>query len=51
MSNLSEWECLLAKKIKEAMEEGKRTSSSYYVSIEEIVYQCNKKEENSDGKD
>jgi hypothetical protein len=51
MSNPQDWECSLAKKIKESMEEGKRTSSSYYVSIEETVSRCERKEEDTDGKD
>ena len=33
------------------MEEGKRTSSSYYVSIEDTVSRCERKEEDTDGKD
>ena len=51
MFNPQDWECSLAKKIKESMEEGKRTSSSYYVSIEETVSRCERKEEDTDGKD
>jgi hypothetical protein len=50
MTNPSDWECSLARKIKETMEEGKRTSSSYYVSIEETVNRCERREEDSDGK-
>jgi hypothetical protein len=51
MTNPSDWECSLAKKIKESMEEGNRTSSSYYVSIEETVSQCERKKEDPHGKD
>jgi len=51
MSNISDWECSLAKKIKESMEEGNRTSSSYYVSIEETVSRCERKAEDPDGQD
>ena len=51
MSDPSDWECSLAKKIKESMEEGNRTSSSYYVSIEETVSRCERKAEDPDGQD
>ena len=51
MSNPSELECSLAKKIKESMEEGNRTSSSYYVAIEDIINRCEREEKNTDGKD
>jgi hypothetical protein len=49
MTDPSDLECSLAKKIKETMEEGKRTSSSYYVSVQETVNRCEKRKEVEDG--
>ena len=37
-------ECVLAKKILETLEEGGKTSSSYYVSMQETVKACEKQE-------
>jgi hypothetical protein len=51
MADPSDLECSLARKIKETMEEGNRTSSSYYVSIQETVSKCEKREEVPNGKD
>jgi len=44
VTNPNAWECVLARKILEALEEGGKTSSSYYVSTEETVKACEKQE-------
>jgi hypothetical protein len=48
MNDPSDLECFFAEKIKESMEEGGRTSSSYYVSIEETVKKCEKRRKDLD---
>ena len=44
MTDPNNRECVLAKKILETLEEGGKTSSSYYVSMQEAVKACEKQE-------
>ena len=44
MTDPNKRECVLAKKILETLEEGGKTSSSYYVSMQETVKACEKQE-------
>ncbi len=42
MSNPAEWECELYSKVKSALEEGRKTGSSYYVLVDELLNRCQK---------
>jgi|TARA_X000001036_G_scaffold98939_3_gene91927 hypothetical protein len=43
MTSPQDWECSIAEKVLETMEEGGKTSSSYYVSLQEQLKLCEKK--------
>ena len=49
MNEPADWECELYSKVKAALEEGRKTNSSYYRLVEEQLRKCEKTEEEKDG--